>query len=142
MGRVSATSHVPGACLRCPPVAEQAQSLVSGAWVAPDRDYSRGGEHGAPVCHPEWWRVGAKDPLLTHEPRSVGGGSFAPNPPPAQDDSEDEIVVGPPAGKNHRTYGNPRVRLRVPGAFRIDAAGSTISSIGSAFTTPVIPAIT
>ena len=88
-----------------------------------------------------WW-MGAKDPLLTHERAPFGGRSFAPHPPPAQDDSEDEIVVGPPAGKNHRTYGNPRVRLRVPGAFRIDAAGSTISSIGSAFTTPVIPAIT
>ena len=32
-----------------------------------------------------WW-VGAKDPLLRLETRSVGRGSFAPHPPPAQDD--------------------------------------------------------
>ena len=43
-----------------------------------------------------WW-VGAKDPLLPHETRSVGGGSFAPYPPPAQDDSKDEIVVNYPS---------------------------------------------
>ena len=40
--------------------------------------------------------MGAKDPLLTHETRSVGGGSFAPYQPRAQDDSEDEIVVRNP----------------------------------------------
>lgn len=39
-------------------------------------------------------------------------------------------------------YGNPRVRLRMPGAFRIDAAGSTPSNIGTSLATPVIPAMT
>lgn len=57
-----------------------------------------------------------------------------------QDDGEGvapRLVVGDAVA-----YGNPLVRRRVPGALRIDAAGSTPSSIGSFLAMPVIPAIT
>jgi hypothetical protein len=45
--------------------------------------------------------------------------------------------------REQETYGNPRVRLRVPGALRIDASGATPASVTFfATVTPAIPAMT